>query len=336
VRIERTRLHPVRLDLRAPLATGHGLIRQREGFLVEVIAASGTVGWGECLPLPGFGDAAACMRAALECAALDCEARERGEPLAAYLTSGGPARRHIPLSALVSGDSQDAAADEAARAVADGFAALKLKLGARDLARDEARVAAVRQAAGPGIGLRLDANGAWTEREALCALERLARYDVAFVEQPVPAQDLPALARVRRAAPIPVAADEAVLDEDSAVRVLEAGAADWLVLKPAIAGLRAAVRVAERARRCGVGVVVTGFLDSAIGRTAAAHVAAALPDPIAPAGLATGALLRDDLSGEEGIEGGALQLPEGAGLGLTPDPGRLARLASGKPRELAA
>jgi len=372
VKIVRAGVTPVGIALAAPLATAHGTLRVRAGALLSLTADSGHSGWGEALPLPGFGlETAAESLAALErvaaglvgCAAGDLDAaldaalplakgarsaqaaadaalhdlaaREAGMPVAALL---GPARRErVAVSALIGGNDTATAAAEARRAMRRGFRTLKLKLFARDPARDEERVAAVREAVGAGVALRLDANGAWTEAIAREAVARLARFQIELIEQPVAAADIAGLARVRAASPIPVAADEAVRDEDAAARLLDAEAADALVLKPAaLGGLRAAGRIARRAQGMGCDVLVTSFLDSSLGIAAAVHLAAALPESPFAAGLATAGLLRDDLAAPPDIRRGAIAVPRASGLGVAPDPAALRRCATGPTRELHA
>jgi L-alanine-DL-glutamate epimerase-like enolase superfamily enzyme len=193
----------------------------------------------------------------------------------------------------------------------------------------------VREAAGPEAALRLDANGAWSEAKALRALERFSAWGIEFVEQPVAPGDVGALARVRRGSPVPVAADESVTGERAVEALLAGQAADLLVLKPPVlGGLRAGRRVAERARGAGVGVTVTSLLDSAIGRAAALHLAAAVPGPIPACGLATGGFLRRDLAAGAIDSRGEIALPAPPGLGVTPEAGALQQCAIGPEEEI--
>jgi o-succinylbenzoate synthase len=373
VRIVGASVTPVRLALAVPLATARGTLRAREGAVLSLLAASGASGWGEALPLPGFGletagdalraleriaaglvadtpddldtalDAvsrlapnAKSARAAADAALHDLAAQEAQQDVAALLD---PARRErVSVSALVGGDDPGAAAAAARHALRRGFRTLKLKLLAGDLARDEERVAAVREAAGAGAKLRLDANGAWKEATAFEAVERLARFDVELIEQPVAPADVAALARVRAASPIPIAADESVRDEDAAKQLLDAAAADALVLKPAaLGGLRAAGRIAAQARRAGIDVIVTSFIDSSLGIAAALHFAASIPESPFAAGLATAELLADDLATPFPVAAGAIALPGAAfGLGVAPDGAALRRCATGVTQELRA
>ncbi|MDJ0869796.1 MAG: o-succinylbenzoate synthase [Myxococcota bacterium] len=372
MRIVRAELIPIRAPLRVPLDTAHGPIRERLGAVVALTEAGGARGFGEALPLAGFGlesarearralerairalvgarfeslDAALdgvlratpgapSARAALDVALHDLAARAREVPVAALL-AGVPAspRTRIPVAALVAGATPETVGESAARALARGHATFKLKVGALAAAADRARARALRDRVGAGAALRLDANGAWDAQSAPLQLSALAEVEPEYVEQPVAADEIEALARLRAVAPVPVAADEAVRDEAHAARLLACGAADVLVVKPAaVGGLRPAWRIAARARAAGAGVVVTGFLDTALGSAAALHLAAALPGPPRAAGLATDGLLACDLAALPPVRDGARALPRGSGLGVDPD---WPALASGRGAEIAA
>lgn len=355
MRIRRLRLVPLRLALRRPVVTACGVLRERRMLRVHLDTDDGRVGVGECAPLSEFGtedlsaagsaleaaaarlpgasldelggalaeDAALAQAptalAALDAALHDLRARAEGLPVAVWLAArrGGCARALVPASALLVEESPEALRDEARRAVARGFGALKLKVGAQEAARDDARLAAARAGAGQGAEIRIDANGAWARDEALRRLEALARHGVAFAEQPVPAGDVAGLAFVRARSPLPVAADESVVRAGDLERVLAAGAADLVVLKPAaLGGIARSAGLAARARDAEVGVVVTSLLDGAVGLHAALHLAAILPDPLRACGLATGDLLEGDPLRPPHLVGGSLVVPRRPGLGV--------------------
>jgi o-succinylbenzoate synthase len=326
--IERVGLWPFRLPLRAPLATSRGRLATRDGVLVELGAAGGLRGFGEASPLPGWPgeplavaeralaevapallrceldaketplpDAAEALlarpalaaaplaRAALETALLDLVARARGVRLAELLA--GPVRERVAVNALVVGDGAGEVASAAEAARARGYATWKLKVGHGPLETDALRVAALRRTVGPAGRIRLDAGGSWSVAEAARALELLARFDLEYVEEPLadPAQ----MAALRARAPVRLALEAGLLDPAALERARGAAAADVLVLKPAlVGGLRRAQALARRARAAGLVVVVTSFLDSALGIAAALHLAAALPEPMPACGLATG------------------------------------------------
>lgn len=371
MKISAARVTCFRLPLVAPLATAHGAIATRDGALLEIATRAGLRGFGEAMPLAGFGlesfeesqgalaaiaqgllgcdvrelgaalarvgeaaPHAPAARAAADCALHDLAAREAGVSVASLLAGGSATRAFVRASALVAALEPEAAALGARRLAAAGFDTLKLKVSA-DLEHELRRIAAVRSALSRPIRIRLDANGAFAAREAEAALASFARFKPEFVEQPLATHDAASWARLRSASPVPIAADESVRDELSVRALLEADAVDWLVLKPAaLGGLAAAWRIAELARARGVRVVVTSFLDSAIGRTAALQLAAALPGTATAAGLATGSLLAGDLASMP--DGALLAVPAEPGLGVRPDLDALARCRSGASLELAA
>ena len=353
------RIRHFSVGLTAPLATARGEITEREGILVEVgpddDGASAT-GVGEATPLPGWTESRSACESALRgvrdedgclvdgaldrldretpaarhglaLALADAAARGEGlslaERLAAERDLPTPAES-APVNATVGDADPETTAAAAARAVDAGFDCLKIKVGARSLDADVERLRAVRDAVGSEVALRADANGAWNPSTAREALDRLAPLDLAYVEQPLPADDLDGAAalRDRRNDPtdasgdptLPIALDES-LSRYGLDALLDADAADVVVLKPmALGGPDRALAAASAARAAGVEPVITTTIDAVVARTAAVHVAAAIPD-VAPCGLATAALLDDDLAPDPcPVADGAISVPDGPGL----------------------
>jgi L-alanine-DL-glutamate epimerase-like enolase superfamily enzyme len=211
--------------------------------------------------------------------------------------------------------------------VAAGYRTIKIKraVGARGSSVGDG-LRAVRDAVGPGVALRLDLNGDLSERAAIAWLCSLDELDLEYVEQPIATSlGADAMARVRDAIPMPLAADESVTDVDAARALLDTGAADVLVVKPSrVGGPRASMRIARAAAAVGVAVTVSTLYDSGVGLAAALHVAASLSDDRAH-GLGTAALLESDLiGGGLPIIEGRMAVPDGAGLGVTLDATALA------------
>lgn len=288
------RAYRVRLPLRVPVA-GLGF---RDVTLVE-----GPAGWGEFSPLPGYPcDPARCEEAARESAFLGWPAASRAE---------------VRVNALVPAVDPGKAGALAAEAVASGVETVKVKVGGGPLSEDLDRVAAVRDAVGPGGRIRLDANGAWDVDTAVAALEHLARFDLELVEQPV--AELEDLARVRRRAAVPVAADESLRSLDDARRLAALDAADVVVVKvQPLGGVRAALHLIEAA---GVPAIVSSLYETSVGLAAGVALAAALPELPYACGLGTASLLVGDVVAEPLIpRRGVLPVrrPE-------PDPALLAR-----------
>ena len=289
-----------------------------------------------------------CARAAVETAVLDLWARAERKPMFELLTpEHGAAPRMIECNALVTGDELDALERAARTELANGFGSFKLKLGALDLERDLARVARLREVVGPSAKIRLDANQGYGQgvardidgmSDALAALESFACHQIEYLEQPLAADALETMAALCKNSPVPLAADESVVTETDALRVIEAGAADLLVIKPsALGGPSASLRVARAARQAGVGVVVTSLLDSAVGVSAAHQVAIAIASEGAlPAcGLATGGLLARDVALLEPPVRGCLPHPTRAGLGIEMDESRVRKLLAAPVMDLS-
>ena len=346
-----------RLPLRAPFQTAAGEMNHREGLVLRLATDAGVVGLGEASPHPAAGPRAAreideaverlaprlvgaevgCLDEmaseappALACAldTASCDAMAKGGDVSVAQLLGGRARTSVSVNAIIAAAGENEAASQAQAAHEAGFACVKLKVGTASSLEEECRrVAAVRRALGTSVRLRIDANGAWGVEQAIATIMALEEYDLELVEQPVHPGDLEGMARVRRAVGTPIAADEDVTGLDAARRVLEAGAAQLLVVKlMVVGGLRPARQIAELASAAGVAVVVTTTIDAGVGTAAALHLAATLPEGGPACGLATGSLFVDDLvvrplSASEG----RMELPEGPGLGVALDGAKLAR-----------
>ncbi|MCY4506827.1 MAG: mandelate racemase [Acidobacteria bacterium] len=159
----------------------------------------------------------------LDMALWDLQGRALQQPVVELL--GGQAR---PVPAYDSYGIVDPVADRAAleRSLEQGFRAIKIKIGARDLTWDVARVAGVREIIGPDVRLMVDYNQSLTAPEALRRIRALARFDIEWVEEPVPAEDLAGHARIRAASPVPIQTGENWWFGHDMAHALAAGACD--------------------------------------------------------------------------------------------------------------
>ncbi len=263
----------------------------------------------------------------LETALLDVCGQASGQSIAELLVRDYPCeqasgqsvtpRTRIPVNAVISGVTTEMAVTKAQSAIAAGFTCLKLKVMDASQATIE-RMAAIRAAIGSVPRLRLDANEGWNFEQACWMLTQCATYDIQYVEQPLPASDLTGMARLRRISPIPLAADEALSGLTSARRVLDAEAADVLILKPQLAGgLRVCRQIIQQASQRRIACVITSTLEAGIGVAAALHLAAASPEVTMACGLATLDLLEDDLLYDGlPVRDGTMCVPIGPGLGV--------------------
>lgn len=338
-------IRPFALALARPLETADGRIDRREGFLVR-IEDDDESGIGEATPLPGWTESRETCRDALEravttaddgadtssddllalcadapaarhglaLALADLQASREGVPLYRHL-DGDRRVDYVPVNATIGDGPPGETAAAAREAVADGFETLKLKVGSREVAADVERVRRVREAVGPDVAIRVDANGAWTPDQARTAIEGLAEVYVALCEQPLPADDLAGHASLREAG-VSIGLDEGLLAH-GIDDVLAADAADAVVVKPmALGGPDRAREVAAWALESGVVPVVTTTIDAVVARTGAVHLAASLPE-VPACGLATGDLLADDLASDPSpVIDGEVVVPGDNGLGV--------------------
>src|SRR5690606_9699860 len=126
-------------------------------------------------------------------------------------------------------DDPEANARKAKAFVDAGYRELKLKVG-RDFAQDHDTLAAIRDAVGPSVPIRIDANMIWSVQTAIKHIRGLEKFDLQYVEQPTPDFDLAGMAQVRRAVATPIAADEACTDVRSVLRLIAAEACDVFVV----------------------------------------------------------------------------------------------------------
>lgn len=261
-----------------------------------------------------WGNAAA--RSAVACAVADLDAQSRGVLLSQALVGAAvpsSIRTDMTLSAA---DPAELAARAIEHATA-GFRCLKVKASAEH--DTIAGLRAVRAAVGHEVSLRIDANQAWDAETAIRLIREAEDQGlrIELVEQPVPAHDLDALARVTAAVGTPIMADEAVRTAHDVRAIAARGAADLVNIKLAkTGGLAEAVSAAHAARATGLGVVFGCMMEAHVGVAAAAHLAAALaPDVVHDLDAALW-LQRSPVTDGIRTSGDTLDLGTGSGLGI--------------------
>ncbi|TDD08832.1 mandelate racemase/muconate lactonizing enzyme family protein [Nonomuraea deserti] len=218
---------------------------------------------------------------------------------------GSGVNLHYPLEELVA---------QARRWVAAGYRGVKIKVGRPDLAEDVARVAAVREVIGPDRLLMIDANQRWDLHRARRALAALREFDLHWIEEPLPADDVAAHVELRRSTDVPVAVGENVYTAYGFRDLLAAGACD--VVQPNVArvgGITPFLRVVELARTYDV-PVYPHLLSEMSGQLALALPLPAMVEDVEDASFAALGLLDEPYPVE--VCGGVLRSGAHAGLGL--------------------
>lgn len=335
----RLSVEPVTVDLRAPFAAGHGTVDTRELLLVGLEAGDGRTGYGEAAPLPSYdgvsiddvlGALEACRPvldtypghapiadviarcaevtviapalAAIDLALWDLAGQWAGQPVWRLL--GASTAPPVIVNRTIAAADRSTAAREAAEARAAGFRTVKVKVGIGD---DPGRLAAVRAFAGPAMGIRIDANGAWALEEALAMLDVLEPVGIELCEEPV--HGLEPIAALRGETAIPLALDESA----ELPGALDAQVCELACLKISrCGGITRTVEADLRARTTGYDTYLASTLDGPLGIAAALHAAAVI-GPMRACGLATLGLFADH-DDPLPARDGAIAIPTAPGL----------------------
>lgn len=361
--IERVEVFGVAVPLVGPgFRNAYITKKAQKSAVVRLTAADGSVGLGNIDPSPGYSvetieqsltalrdrlapvvrgldagnphrlvqamDAALAghldAKAAIEMAAVDLLARHLGIPVHQYL--GGAVVERVRFNAWIGILPPDEAATEARKWFDKGFRSAKIKVGG-GIAADRDRVAAVREAVGPTMALRADANAGYSVDDAIALGRLLEPLDLQLLEQPVADDDLAGMAKVRRSIGIKVMADESITDHASLIAVIRADCADIVKLKVMKQGgfLRCR-RMLETATAAGMKVVIGHGFGLGV-NTVAEIMLAATSEHVLEGLECVGPLKTADdiVTAKLDLDSGAVDLPGGPGLGVTLDDDKIAR-----------
>ena len=265
--LEALELHPVRIPMRQRFRR----VDHREAVLVR-----GPAGWGEFSPFPDYPPQVTTRWLA---AALELACGELPDPV----------RSSVPVNVTIPATDPNTAV---ALVRESGASTAKVKIGDHDESEQEdlERVRAVREALGPEGRLRVDVNASWDVGTAIRRLERLAVFDLEYVEQPV--ATLAEMKSLRASIPIPLAADELVRQSPHPLQVIDEGAADVLILK--VQPMGGVNRVLDLANRSTIPVVISSALETSVGMYGGLLAASLLDELPYACGLGTVALIEGD------------------------------------------
>ncbi len=312
MKITDVRLGILSVPLRVPFKTALRSVSSVEDVIVEIHTDTGHVGYGEAPPTGAItGDTTGAIIGALKdhliktivgrdvdefedliqavnkCIVKNTSAKAAVDmalydlygqlyKLPVYKLFGG-ARKKIVTDITISVNDPQVMAEDTKNAVERGYDTLKVKVGVNpDL--DLARLTAVRATAGPDKRIRIDANQAWSPKQAVRLLNQMPEkgLGIELVEQPVPAHDFEGLKFVTERSYVPVLADESVFSPEDAVKIMQMGAADLINIKlMKCGGLYNALKIATAAELYGVECMIGCMLEAKISVNAAVHLACA-------------------------------------------------------------
>ncbi|MBR1191035.1 mandelate racemase/muconate lactonizing enzyme family protein [Bradyrhizobium sp. AUGA SZCCT0160] len=375
MKITDIRTHILQATLSQPFAYSRAWYDTRTAMLVEIETDGGLIGWGECYGPAAINSAVvksvapwligedplrtdflwqtvyARLRdhgqkgvvieglSGIDIALWDIKGKHFGVP--AHQLLGGRVRSEVQAYATglyrrKSGDPQRYLAEEAAGYVAEGFKAVKLKVGF-GVEEDAAVTRAVREAIGPGIALMVDANHAYDATAAIRLGRMIEPHDIGWFEEPVPPEDLAAYREVKSALSIPIAGGECEFTRFGFRDILVSRAMD--IIQPdtcAAGGLSECKKIADMAEAFGIRYNPHVW-GTGIAIAASLQLLAVLPTHT-PSSLAPlqpmlefdrtehpirQAILKRPIEHERGI----VRVPDGPGLGVEVDREALARFA---------
>jgi D-galactarolactone cycloisomerase len=367
MKITRVRTHVLQAALSQPFAYSRAWYDTRTAMLVEIETDAGLTGWGECYGparmtaavvesvaawligedplrtdhvwqqvyarLRDHGQKGVVIQglSGIDIALWDIKGKHFGVPV--HRLMGGPLRRAVQAYATglyrrKSGDPLEYLAEEAASYVAEGFRAVKLKVGF-GAAEDAAVTRAVRAAIGPGVALMVDANHAYDATEAIRLGRMIEAQDIGWFEEPVPPEDLAGYAQVKAALSIPVAGGECEFTRFGFREMLVTRAVD--IVQPdtcAAGGLSECKKIADMAEAFGVRYNPHVW-GTGIAIAASLQLLAVLPphtptslkplDPLLELDRTEHPIRQAILTHPIEHQGGVVRVPDGPGLGVEVD-----------------
>jgi len=328
--------YPIDLKLTTPFRIARGVQETSPNVIVEVVH-HGYRGYGEASPTEYYGESPASVlacidlfkgdlgddpfaledimerldhtiglnpsaKAAVDMALYDLMGKILGVPL--YKLLGLNAAKTPFTSFTIGLDSPAQMAKKAA--LAKDYPVLKVKLGTK---HDIEIIKAIRDVSNATI--RVDANAAWTPKEAIRTITALAPYNIEFFEQPVTSHDLAGLKLVYENVPVPIIADESCVTVADIPKL--AGCVDGINIKlMKCGGIRHALKMIHVARAHHLSIMLGCMIESSLAITAAAH----LTPLVDYADLDGNLLIENDPHAGVRVEEGKLVLPEEAGLGV--------------------
>lgn len=306
-KITKIEIIPAQIELNEPFVISKGPLTHSSITVVIIHLENGLFGTGECCPfrtihgetqqgsvIAGKGLAQLCIgedateiryivkkldkslsghasiKCAFDMALYDVNAKLVSLPLYKYLQ--GDRHKKIFTDMTVSLLEKEKMVAKSQKYAADGFPALKIKLGDRPSINDVERIKAIRQAIGDELPLRVDANQGWNYLEAFRALEGLQEYNIEHCEAPIPAGNFIDLRRLRDESPIPIMGDESVFNHHDAYYMLAESCIDLINIKLGKSGgISHATKIAGIAQAAGVYCQVGCFSETRLGISALAH-----------------------------------------------------------------
>jgi len=197
----------------------------------------------------------------------------------------------------------------------DGFKVIKVKVGLGNIFDEIEQLEKLTDSYGKKVLFRLDANGFFDLPKAIRFCKEMEKFNIEYIEQPLPVNDVDDLKELQFHTDIPIALDESITCLESAKKIIDMEVAQVFVIKPMVSGgFIESNKLIEVARSNNIIPIISSSLETAIGRMACIHLVAS--NKIQDAcGLATDCFFNEDIATPQ-IKNGILNIPDKPGLGL--------------------
>ncbi|MDY8164935.1 dipeptide epimerase [Bacillus thuringiensis] len=211
-------------------------------------------------------------KAAIDIACFDIMGKKLNQPV--YQLIGGRYHEEFPVTHVLSIADPEDMAEEAASMIQKGYQSFKMKVGT-NVKEDVKRIEAVRERVGNDIAIRIDVNQGWkNSANTLTALRSLGHLNIDWIEQPVIADDIDAMAHIRSKTDLPLMIDEGLKSSREMRQIIKLEAADKVNIKlMKCGGIYPAVKLAHQAEMAGIECQVGSMVESSVASSAGFHVA---------------------------------------------------------------
>jgi muconate cycloisomerase len=363
MQIKRIQAIAISLPMIKPVKMSFEEVRNAENVLARIETSDGIIGWGEAASAPTMtgetpGSMVAAIRyladkleglpaddigaamhragqylygnnsakAAIEMALWDALGQAKGKPV--YELLGGAKRLRVPALRLIGTGSTDGDIAETQKRLADGYVAIKIKVGVASPEADAERARAIcATVKDDKVLICADANQAWTPDEAIRFVRGIADTRIEFFEQPVAGHDVAGMARVAAASRVKIGVDEGLHSMDDLQQHHDMKAAQGCSLKTIkLGGMRPVYDAALLCEKLGMQVnLACKIAEAGIASAGLMHLAAAIPAVDWGVSLSSPYLADDIVAEPIALAGGWLNVPTGPGLGIRVDEAKVRR-----------
>lgn len=344
------RFYKYKIPFKSAFVSSTNSFTDRGGFIL-VYEHNGITAYGEIAPLPGFsnftlaqiakvltkyrkeiedallqGDTESFMQNIAEMHPIpslefglstlfsDFNAKKNKLSLQTYLK--GESTTAVSSNAILGIQSVNQSIVNAQALITEGFKTIKLKVGVNF--PQELNILKNLRSQFPTVKIRLDANQAWSVKEAINSLNLLSDVGIEYCEQPILKDDFKGLAEIRKNTVIKIAADESFRSIEDAEKLLSLDAVDILIMKPMLYGNFSKIYVTKQlAESLDIDLVFTTSIEHVVGRTTTAILASVWGSKKYAHGLATASFFEPEIGNTIEIENGDFILSNNDGLGIT-------------------